>query len=85
MPRLIDELAPGFAAQGDNIVVWFENSVGQLVVAYELPDEIHGAPLGRSRRQGQKRSVGRDHVLVRDMPSGLVEEEDGVGARRHLG
>ncbi len=36
--------------------------------------------LGRPWRQEQKRDVGRDRELARGMPSGLVGEEDGVGA-----
>jgi len=84
-PRLIDEFVPGFAAQGDDIVVRFENTVGQPVVAHELPDVFHGVQLGRPWRQEQKRDIGRDHELARGMPSGLIDEEDGVGAWADLG
>ncbi len=49
-------------------------------VAHELPYVFHGVRFGRPWRQGQKRDVGRDHELARGMPSGLIGEEDGVGA-----
>ena len=69
-------------------VIWgmsVENPVGQPVVAHELPDVLHGVQLGRPWRQEQKRDVGRDRELARGMPSGLVCEEDGVGACADLG
>ncbi len=37
-PWLIDELVPGFAAVGDDIVVGFEDTVGEPVAAHILPD-----------------------------------------------
>jgi len=35
---LIDELVPSLAAVVDEIVVGFEDAVGEPVVAHELPD-----------------------------------------------
>ena len=84
-PRLVDELIPGLAAEGDDIVVGFKNPVVEPVAAHELPYVLHGVQFGRSWRQGQEGDVGRDGELVGGMPSGLVEDENGVGARRHLG
>lgn len=36
-PRLIDEPVPGEAAVVDDVIVGFEDAVGQPVVAHELP------------------------------------------------
>ena len=40
LPRAVDELVPGFAAEGDDLVVGFEDPVRQPVVAEELPDVL---------------------------------------------
>ncbi len=85
LPWLIDELVPGLAAQGDDLVIGYEDPVRQPVVAHELPYVFDRIEFWRSRRQGQERDVGRDHKLVRGMPSGPVDDEEGMGARRHLG
>ena len=37
-PRLVDELVPGLTAEGDDLVIGFEDPVGQPIVAQELPD-----------------------------------------------
>lgn len=39
-PGLADELVPGLAAEGDNLVVGCEDPVGKPVVAQELPDDF---------------------------------------------
>ena len=39
-PRLVDELVPCLAAMVDEIVVGFEDAVGEPVGAHELPDVL---------------------------------------------
>jgi len=39
-PGLVAELVPGVAAQGDDLVMGFEDAVGQPVVAHELPEVL---------------------------------------------
>ncbi len=57
-PRLIDELVPSCAAMVDEIVVGFEDAVGEPVVAHELPDVFDRVELRRFGRQGENGDVG---------------------------
>ena len=50
-PRLIDELVPRRTTMVDEIVVGFEDAVGQPVVAHELPDVLDRVELWALRRQ----------------------------------
>ena len=83
-PGLVDELVPGLAAEGDDLVVGLEDPVGEPVVAHELPDVFDRVQLGRSRRQREQGDVVGHREFLRGVPAGLVEDEDGMGARRHL-
>ena len=51
-PRLVDELVPGLATKGDDLVVGLEDPVGEPIVADELPDVLDRVEFGRSRWQG---------------------------------
>ena len=83
-PRLIYELVPGEAAVVDDVVVGFEDAVRQPVVAHELPHVLDRVELRAPRRQGHQRDVGRHDQFGRSMPSGLIQEEDGMCARRDV-
>lgn len=80
-PWLIDELVPGLAAMFQDILVGSENSIGEPVVAHELPDIFHGVELGRFWRQGEDSDVGRNDELRRHMPAGLIDKEHSMSAR----
>lgn len=80
-PWLIDEVVPGEAAVVDDIVVGFEYSVRQPVVAHELPDVLDRVELRAPGRQRQQGDVGRYDQFGRSMPSSLIENDHGVGAR----
>ena len=56
-PRLVDEFVPRVAAVIDDVVVGFEYSVGQRVVAHELPD-VFGVKLGTFGRQRTRVMLG---------------------------
>ena len=85
-PGLVDELVPCLAAVVDEIIVRFEDAVGEPVVAHELPDVLDRVELGAFRRQGENGDVGGNDQSRRQVPSGLIDQEDGVGAGRdHLG
>jgi len=84
-PWPLDELVPRFGAQGDDFFVGIENPVGQPVVSHELPYVFDRVQLGCPWGQRQKCDVGRDHELSGGMPSGPIEDEDGVGPRCYLG
>ena len=83
-PWLIDEVVPGEAAVVDDVVVGLEDPVGEPVIAHELPDVLDRVELGASRRQRQQGDVGGDDQLGRPVPSGLIEDDDGMGTVRHV-
>ena len=84
-PGLVDEPVPGVAAQGDDLRVGLENAIGEPVVSDELPDVLDRVEFGGAGRQGQDGHVVRHGQFVGGVPSSLVEHENGMGARRHLG
>jgi hypothetical protein len=73
-PRLIDEPIPGLAAMLQQIVIGFEDAIGERVVADELPDIFHRVEFGRFWRQGDDGDVGWNDELPRQMPAGLIEQ-----------
>lgn len=79
-PRLIDELVPGVATVVEDVVVGFEDPIGQPVVAHELPDVLDRVELGTFRRKRQDGDVGRDDQVVGEMPPCLIHDEQSVGA-----
>jgi hypothetical protein len=84
-PRLFHESFPSVTAMIDDVFVAFEDPVGEMVVAEELPDIFDGVELGRSGWQRQEGDVLRDEELCGHVPAGLVEDEHGVGISGHLG
>ena len=81
-PRLIDELVPCVAAVVDEIVVGFEDTVGEPVIANELPDVFDRIEFGTFRRQRDDGDVRRHNEARRHVPSSLIDQEHGVGAGR---
>lgn len=65
---------------GDDIVVGFEDAVGEPVLAHEEPEIFNRVQLWRFRRQRQNSDVGGDNECVGHMPTGLVHDEDGMCA-----
>ena len=57
-PGLIGELVPSIAAMVDEIIVGFEDAIGEPVVAHELPDILDRIEFRRFRRQGENGDVG---------------------------
>ena len=78
--RLGDELSPGFAGGVDDVVVGFEDAVGKPVGAQILPDVLDRVEFGRARRQQDRRDVCGHVELAGGVPSGAVEQQNGVGA-----
>jgi len=66
----------------DEIVVGFEDAVGEPVVAHELPDVFDRVELGAFRRQSDNGDVGRHNEARRQVPASLIDQEDGVGTGR---
>ncbi len=81
-PGLIDELVPGFATMSDDVIVGLEDSVGQPIIADELPDVFDRVEFGRFGWQRHEGDVVGNVELRREVPAGLIEQQDGVGARR---
>ena len=66
----------------DEIIVGFEDAVGEPIVAEELPDVFDRVELGAFRRQRNYGDVCRHHKTGRQVPAGLIDQEDGVGVGR---
>src|SRR6201990_2011011 len=64
----------------DEIVVGFEDAVGEPVVAHELPDVLDRVELWALRRQQNDGDVGRHEEARGQVPAGLVDQEDGMCA-----
>ena len=77
-PGLIDKLVPGDAAVVDEIVVGFEDTVREPVVAHKLPNVFDWVELGAFRRQRNDGDVGWNDKAARQVPSGLVDQKDSV-------
>src|SRR5215204_6269607 len=69
----------------EEIVVGREDAVREPVVAYELPDVLDGVQLGALGWKRHEGDVWRHDEPAREVPSGPVDEEHGMGSRRHLG
>lgn len=63
---------------GDNIVIGFEDTVRQPVLAHDVPEVPNRVQLRRLRRQWQDRDVAGDDEIVGPVPSSLIHHEDGV-------
>lgn len=83
-PGLIDELIPCEAAMVDDVVVGFEDAIRQPVVAHELPYVLDRIKLRASWRQRHQGDVGRHDKFGRSVPSGLIEQEYRMRARRDV-
>lgn len=79
-PGSVHEIVPGAAAGVEDGLVVGEDPVGEPRLAKVLPDVLNRIEFGRLGRQGYQRDVGRRREPVGGVPSGLVGEEDGVGA-----
>ena len=64
----------------DDIVIAPEDPIVEPVLAQEAPDVFDRIELGRARRQGQEGDVLGQLQFWGGMPSGAIEEEDGMGA-----
>ncbi len=61
-------------------VVGFEDAVGEPVGAEILPDVLDGVEFGSARGQEDRRDVLRHIEVACGVPSGAVEQQNGVGA-----
>lgn len=68
----------------DDLVVGAEHSVRQPVVAHELPHILLWVELRAFQWDGDDRDVGGHIEPRRQMPTGLIHEQHGMGARRDV-
>jgi hypothetical protein len=80
LPGSVDKGIPGVTAVIDDIVVGFEDAVREPVVAHILPDIFDRIEFRAFRRQRDDGDIGGNHQSCRQMPSGLIDEKDGVGS-----
>src|SRR5262249_9687744 len=66
----------------DEIVVGFEDAVGEPVVAHELPDVLDRVELWALRRQQNAGDIGRHEDAGGPVPAGWSVQEGGVGSGR---
>ncbi len=83
LPRPFDELVSRLAAESDDFLVGFEAAVREPVVAAELPYVLDHVQLQRAGWQRQERGVAGDVQLRRHVPSGLIQDHQGVGISPH--
>jgi hypothetical protein len=76
---LSDELSPRVAGGADDVVVGFEDAVGEPIGAQILPDVFDRVQLGRTGRQKNRRMFWGIELSVR-MPPRTIKLEDGVRA-----
>ena len=62
----------------DELIVGSEDAVGEPIVAEELPDVFDRVELGAFRRQRNDGDVCRHDKTGRQVPTGLIDQEDGV-------
>jgi hypothetical protein len=81
---LFDEPVPRGTTMIEEAFVGLENEIREPVVAQELPDVLNGVELGTFWRQGNESDVLRYGELGRQMPTGLIEQQRSMPARRNL-
>ena len=82
----ISERVPGIAASIDDCVVGFEDTVGEVILAEELPDILDRVQFGGVGRQGQQADiVWHAQSPAALMPAGAIERDHGVGAGADVG
>jgi hypothetical protein len=82
LPRLGGELVPSRTIMIDEIVIGFEDAVGEPIIAKELPYVLPRIEFGTFRRQSDDGDVWGDDEVRRDMSASLIDEEHRMGARR---
>ena len=80
-PWLFDEAVPSKAAVIEDVLIGFEDAVGEPVVAHELPDVFDRVEFWRAGRQFHERDIPRHDEFRRRVPAGLIDQDDGVRAR----
>lgn len=67
------------------VVVALEDPVREVVVAQELPEVFDRVALRCAGRQGHEGDAVRDLQFAGEVPAGLIQQKDGMGAWVDLG
>jgi len=78
-----DQLVPGITAMIDDLVIGFEDAVGEPIVPHELPDVFDRVELWAFGWQRDDADIVRYDERGGHMPPGLIHEQYGMGARCH--
>ena len=84
-PGLSLELVPCIATVINESMDVVEHAVGEPVVADELPDILLRVQFGAFRWQRDDGDVVWNDEMVREVPSGLIGQQQCMTARRHIG
>ncbi len=68
----------------DDIVMGFEDAVGEPVVAHELPDILDRVQFGASGRQRHEGDISWHDQFGRAMPPCLIEYQNSMRTRRDV-
>lgn len=82
-PGLVDQLVPGITTMIDDLVVGFEDAVGEPIIPHELPDIFDWIELWTFGWQRDDADIPGYDERGGHMPPGLIHEQHGMGARRH--
>ena len=74
---------PGRAAGVKDVVVGRPEPVREEALLEIEPDALDGVQLGRVGRQEDEGEIGWDAQASAGVPAGAVEDDEGMGARRH--
>jgi hypothetical protein len=80
---LVDQLVPSITAMIDNLVVGFEDAVGEPIIPHELPDVFDGIEFWAFCWQRDDADVLGYDARGGHMPPGLIHEQYGMGTRCH--
>ena len=80
---LADQLVPSITAMIDNLVVGFEDVVGEPIIPHELPDVFDGIEFRAFGWQRNDADIRGYDKRGGHMPPGLIHEHDGMATKRH--
>ena len=81
----IDKGVPRRAASVDDVIIFIEDSSGQMVLAQVFPDIFLRIEFGTAGREAQESDVVGHFQFSRGVPARAVDKDDGVCAFPHMG
>jgi hypothetical protein len=81
-PGSVNELVPCVTAMVDDVPTVVEDTIGEPIFADELPDVLDRIELGALGGQWHERDVRWHEEFRGEMPSGLVDQDNGMCAGR---